>query len=59
VNTRGATPRKLVVDKGKKKVVDKGTGKMVEPLKPEKFQLHTSRALRIVEQAKKPIAPQL
>jgi hypothetical protein len=55
-NTRGVTPQKLVVDKGKKKVVDKGTGKMVEPLKLEKFQLRTGRALRIVERAQKPIA---
>ena len=35
-NTRGATPQKPIVDKGKKKVVDKGKGKMVEPQKLEK-----------------------
>jgi hypothetical protein len=58
-NTRGATPRKPIVDKGKKKVVDKGKGKMVEPLKLEKFQLRTGGALRIVEQPQKLVAPQL
>jgi hypothetical protein len=56
-NTRGTTPRKPIVDKGKKKVVDKGKGKMVEPLKPEKFQLCTDRDLRISGEPKKPAAP--
>jgi hypothetical protein len=59
MSTRGATPWKPIVDKGKKKVVDKGKSMMMEPLKLEKFQLHIDKALGIIREPKKHTTPQL
>ena len=58
-NTRGVTPQKPTVAKGKGKIVEKGKDKLVEPPKQKSFQLRTGGALRIEKEPTpaRPVAP--